>query len=100
MNDRAEPLAMTKAAQTARETSQEETVEAQRKRIDALENLVTSDLDFIRVLEDLIHILLERNVIMLTDLPEAARTKVMGRRELRGDMLGIANLVGEDDFLL
>lgn len=44
----------------------------------------TSDLGFVRVLDDLITLLIEKDVINFTDLPEAARDKVLQRQTLRG----------------
>jgi len=45
--------------------------------------LEASDLDVIRVLEDLIEVLISRGLIQFTDLPEAAQSKLMKRRSLR-----------------
>ena len=42
-----------------------------------------ADLEFIRVLEDLVAALMERNVISLTDLPTDAQRKVLSRSALR-----------------
>lgn len=60
--------------------------------------LVASDLDFIRVLEDLIEVLIRRGVIALSDLPGPAQDKLMQRRALRHWLAGVAGLVddGED----
>ena len=41
------------------------------------------DADFIRVLEDLIDVLVQRRVINMTDLPAAARDKLSARRDHR-----------------
>lgn len=41
------------------------------------------DLDLIRVLEDLVDVLIERNVITFTDLPAAAQEKIFRRRNKR-----------------
>lgn len=45
--------------------------------------LEASDLEVIRVLEDLVEVLIERGVIQFTDLPEAAQSKLMKRRNIR-----------------
>ncbi len=42
-----------------------------------------SDDEFIRVLEDLIDVLLNKNIILLTDLPLAAQQKLMKRKQIR-----------------
>ena len=59
--------------------------------------LLESDLTMVRVVEDLIDILVERNIIMLTDMPEAAQTKLMARRSLRGRLSGLVGLVDEQE---
>jgi len=64
-------------------------------RQDARLALIESDLTMVRVVEDLIDILIERNIIMLTDLPGAAQTKLMARRSLRGRLSGLVGLVDE-----
>jgi hypothetical protein len=45
--------------------------------------LEASDLEVIRVLEDLIEVLISRGVIQFTDLPEAAQNKLLKRRSIR-----------------
>ena len=64
-----------------------------------LSRLRESDLDVVRVLDDLINLLIEKNTIRFTDLPEAAQRKLMNRRGLRerGAHLG---LLGDDAPLL
>jgi len=44
-----------------------------------------SDADFIRVLEDLITVLLDKHVFLLTDLPSAAQEKLLKRQKIRTD---------------
>jgi hypothetical protein len=41
------------------------------------------DVDFVRVLEDLIDALTARHLINITDLPESAQAKLMARRSFR-----------------
>lgn len=48
--------------------------------------LSLSDVSIIRVLEDLIDVLIKKNVIMLTDLPEEARSKLKERKRVRKKM--------------
>lgn len=57
-----------------------------------------SDLDVVRVLDDLINLLVEKNTIRFTDLPPNAQRKLIERRTLRlsGTHLG---LLGEDTSL-
>jgi hypothetical protein len=55
-----------------------------------------SDLAFVRVLEDVIELLMDKGVISFTELPEAAQQKVMERQTLRRRLSGLS-LVGSDD---
>lgn len=45
------------------------------------------DDDLIRVVEDLIDVLINTNVIRLTDLPEAAREKLLSRKRFRQHLI-------------
>ena len=45
----------------------------------SLLQLKQSDLDMIRVLEDLITVLIRKGVVRITDLPEAAQSKLVGQ---------------------
>lgn len=49
----------------------------------AVSELAASDLDTIRVLEDLIEILTQRGLISFTDFPEPAQRKLLARKSLR-----------------
>jgi len=55
-----------------------------------------TDLAFVRVLEDVIELLMDKGVISFTELPEAAQEKVMERQSLRRRLSGLS-LVGSDD---
>lgn len=44
------------------------------------------DLSVIRVIEDVVDTLIRRNLIMLTDLPPAAREKILKRRRVREEL--------------
>lgn len=61
--------------------------------------LEESDRDVVRVLDDLVNLLIDKNLIRFTDLPVAAQRKLIERRGLRetGTHLG---LLGEDTGLL
>jgi len=48
--------------------------------------LTLTDLGVVRILEDLIELLIEKQVFMLTELPESAQQKLRERRELRKKM--------------
>lgn len=55
-----------------------------------------SDVALIRVIEDIIDTLIDKNVIMFTDLPEAARAKILSRKNAR-ERLHFPDLGGEGE---
>jgi len=55
--------------------------------------LSLSDVSIIRVIEDLIDVLVKKNLIMFTDLPEEARDKLKERKRVRKKM-------GTDPFIV
>lgn len=63
--------------------------------------LLRSDLEMARVVEDMIEVLIRRNVIQITDFPEVVRDKLLQRRQARGRLAGIAELMpdSEDQIL-
>lgn len=63
---------------------------------DSLAHLRQSDLEMVRVLEDLVHALIDKGVLRITDLPEAAQAKLAGRSRAR-DALGSTRLLVDDD---
>lgn len=48
--------------------------------------LSESDQDFARATEDLIHLLIEKNMILFTDLPPEVQAKMSGREKLRSNL--------------
>lgn len=56
----------------------------------------SSDMKMIRAIEDVIDLLIVKNVISITDLPAAVQHKLLERRSLRHS-LNALNLLGEDD---
>ncbi|WP_235992249.1 hypothetical protein [Cellvibrio polysaccharolyticus] len=58
-----------------------------------LDSLNSSDLELVRVLEDVVIVLVDRGVIQYTDLPEAARTKLDQRAIARADLEGLTHEV-------
>ncbi|WP_439889338.1 tryptophan synthase subunit beta [Pseudomonas sp. MBLB4123] len=59
--------------------------------------LQQSDLDMIRVLEDLITVLIRKGVVRITDLPEAAQSKLVGRSKARDALGGLQRLINDDE---
>ncbi|WP_185230316.1 tryptophan synthase subunit beta like protein [Teredinibacter franksiae] len=64
---------------------------------DSQTKMAESDLDFIRVVEDLIDVLVAKNYILFTDLPEKAQEKMRDRRSLRGKLATHLDLFSDDE---
>ena len=65
-----------------------------------LDNLGRSDIEMVRVLEDLVTVLVDRSVIRYTDLPEAARQKLDQRAIARAEIEGLSSLLDEGELAL
>ncbi len=52
----------------------------------AKETLSESDQDFARATEDLIHLLIQKNIILFTELPVEVQAKMVGREKLRSNL--------------
>ncbi|KAF0192181.1 MAG: hypothetical protein FD165_1249 [Gammaproteobacteria bacterium] len=66
----------------------------------AKDQLSSLDSNMVRVIEDLVDVLIEKKVILATDLPHAAQEKLLGRQRLRQKMTALDDLmVGEDDII-
>ncbi len=66
----------------------------------ARNQLSSSDTETIRVIEDLVDLLIEKKLILLTDLPDAAQQKLSERQRMRGDLGVLANLVVDEEDIL
>ncbi|MEG0968068.1 MAG: tryptophan synthase subunit beta [Pseudomonas sp.] len=63
----------------------------------SLKQLKQSDLDMIRVLEDLIEVLTTKGVISITDLPAGAQAKLLNRSSAREALGGLNNLIDDSE---
>jgi hypothetical protein len=63
----------------------------------SLKQLKQSDLEMIRVLDDLIQVLTSKGVIRVTDLPAAAQAKLMDRNQAREALGGLSHLIDDDE---
>lgn len=61
---------------------------------------VRADLDFIRVMEDLIDTLIDKQVICFTDLPEAVQRKIVSRRKIRAEYSNNVYILDDDSPLI
>lgn len=60
-------------------------------------SFLASDLAFVRVVEDILAVLLEKGIISFTDLPVPAQQKVMERQSLRAK--NDVGLLSDDDTI-
>jgi hypothetical protein len=66
----------------------------------AKHQLSSSDTETIRVIEDLLDVLIEKKLLLLTDLPAAAQQKLSERQRMRSELNVLGNLmVDEEDIL-
>ena len=59
--------------------------------------MTETDLDFVRVVEDLVETLVQKHYIAITDLPLKAQEKMRNRKTLRGKMHSPLELLPDDD---
>jgi hypothetical protein len=59
--------------------------------------LMSSDASMVRVVEDLIDLLMAKKLILFTELPPQAREKILGRKQLRAQLVDDHLMV--DDIL-
>ncbi|WP_040259425.1 MULTISPECIES: hypothetical protein [Pseudomonas] len=63
----------------------------------SLKQLRQSDLDMVRVLDDLIQLLTSKGVIRITDLPPAAQAKLLDRTQAREALGGLSRLINDEE---
>ena len=76
----------------------EELLEFLNKNVDTdprMQLLSLSDNSIIRILEDLIDLLIRKNIILFTELPEQAQAKIRDRKRLR-EKIGPDHLMVDD----
>lgn len=66
------------------------------QELDGRASIGETDQDFVRVLEDVVDLLVEKGVILFTELPASAQSKVMLRQELRSKVSSALDLLGDD----
>jgi len=66
----------------------------------ARNQLLSSDTETIRVIEDLVDLLIEKKLILFSDLPQAAQKKLSKRQTMRGDIGVLENLIVDEEDIL
>jgi hypothetical protein len=62
--------------------------------------LQDSDAEIARVTEDLVHLLVKKNVILFTELPEIVQEKLISREKLRSELnLSGHTIISDDETL-
>ena len=59
----------------------------------------SSDLEFIRVLDDVIDLLISKNIILFTELPEVVQEKYTQRNQMRERRRESLNLLEDEEIL-
>jgi hypothetical protein len=75
-----------KGASEQKAIMDEEIIDFLNKSVDTdpwMQLLSLSDIGIIRILEDLIELLVRKNIILFTELPEEAQKKIRERKQLR-----------------
>ncbi len=62
--------------------------------------LEASDMEFIRVIEDVITVLIDKRVFMLTDLPAPAQQKLARRYKLRSNLSDLGGIIGDHEDIM
>ena len=62
--------------------------------------LEASDFEFIRVIEDVITVLIDKRIFMLTDLPPAAQEKLARRYTLRSKLSDLGTIISEHEDIM
>ena len=60
-------------------------------------NMLQSDLEMIRVYEDLIDILISKRIVVLTDFPTKAQEKLVRRKRLRSSLSLLTEVLAPED---
>jgi hypothetical protein len=66
----------------------------------ARQRLSQSDVETIRVIEDVVDVLIRKKLLLLTDLPQAAQKKLLERQRMRSELGALGNLVIDEEGIL
>lgn len=62
--------------------------------------LSRTDTEMVRIVEDLVDLLIDKHLILLTDLPEAAQKKLLSRKRLRASFSDEPSLLIDEQSIL
>ena len=60
-------------------------------------SMLQSDLEMIRVYEDLIDVLISKRIVVLTDFPAKAQEKLVRRKRLRSSLSSLTEVLAPED---
>jgi CRISPR/Cas system-associated protein endoribonuclease Cas2 len=86
----------TRNASEQKAAMDEEVLEFVKKNVDtdSLRLLLSlSDSSLIRIIEDLVDLLIKKNIILFTDLPEQAQVKIRERKRVREELVSQSLMV-------
>jgi len=63
-------------------------------------DMLAADLSMIRVIEDVIDILIAKNVLMFSELPMAVQQKLLRKKGQREKLFGVGDILSSDDGVL
>jgi len=66
----------------------------------AIGDLYASDAAFIRVIEDVIELLITKNILTFTELPETVRKKILSRKDARDRLANSNSFMFTDEGIL
>jgi hypothetical protein len=69
----------------------------QKRKNTVTSELSETDLSLIRVIEDIVDTLIDKNVLMFTDLPLHAREKILQRKNTRKKISTPLDIIEDDD---
>ncbi len=64
------------------------------------DELAASDREMARIVEDLVEVLITKNIVNFTDFPPEAQKKLLRRQSLRQNLSTLKNLIDDDDDLI
>ncbi len=68
--------------------------------LETRDELGASDREMARIVEDLIEVLITKNMLNFTDFPPEAQKKLLRRHSLRQNLSALKNLIDDDDDII